>query len=1423
MSRSAGNYYNYYKEGKLHPSQSKDAKDDKLIASEALLINLQRTASPAYIKPEQKLLLEIVGDKVRICRETEALLYEVNHPHANWAEIVDPLRTRVLQDFYYYNEHERASEAFLIFFDLLFQCLENCSSLEDKQTRCFATILDFMELIGLKGRPENKENETVINKALFRLYDWLSDKPAFAAKGTTKIRRVLESVLPHGAAIDLEIVGRLYLYCQKENYRAWLSGESLEKWFSREKDRLLGGRDYQNLIGFLSRKNLQGFLKEVNSLEAELPHDPRSVLQRSLALPDFKTIAQEHLKIARKMEDRKTPMSFMDKTRFLLHLLEIQALTDYNETILRELGSCIVQMRNQDESLWNSFLKDVFRILRDQSARYRNAVLDCVHTIGQEVYKTGNRQIVENFIDEVIQLGFEYPDIQGVNEEWQVVVNPLHMKNLRVWLSLIQMNPSWSRKLISALIINLRLGGLFVSDTNLFQKDVSRLLSADIRSCYALVKALARLFPVYFHEIGAEGELREVSTEVDELTGRRDLLVHFLRKQSHVDSNNQIVFFIEKIVEYWCVGDKAVLLPYLPREIYEQISDDDPFRKEMAPLFRQILTKEGLRLQDLLDLSDSDIHNLILKAEGVSDRAVKKAELLIHLYRLLVKKYTIHHHGILRDLRESNLVDSRLVQELEESLEKSNYEGSLRLIHQLLEFLRENILSPEESQPQEEIYRKRHIAAGIPSMYGRYKEKKFDSMMLTFRLENLVDALFDKITGLMNLEYVTHSTLRQVHKILEYFMESLRLDGIAVEALAANLDLLEHALESRRITLDQYLNIFQFIARTTKEIIQTQYIGVHESNLRIVIMQFIRNNKSLPFKPSKTSTEEEIYYQASEWFIRDHLATRFCIQKLDNFIGKVIAGLAKESQTLDQETRTLLLSYNPERCFISFESKDKTMDTQIYLGNKGYFLKCLHSFGYPVPPGFVVTTEFFRCRSAILAFDAALEDCRRRLEEEVHRLEEKSGRKLGDPNRPLLLSVRSGSIISMPGMMDTFLNIGINDEIAEKMAEQPRFAWSAWDNYRRFLQRLGMSYGIPRDLFDEIMSTTKRKYKVTYKREFSPEHMRELVNAYKKLFEEKSLPIPQSPWEQLRTAIYRVLDSWLSETASLYRKAMNIASEWGTAVVVQQMVYGNLDKESGTGVVFTRNPKKPDSAVTLYGDYMICIQGEDVVSGLVTTNPISERQRIMEDIESNDSLEIRFPGIYQRLKELAEDLVIKRGFNHQEIEFTFEGPNPDSLFILQTRDMAPPDTENLRVFIPTPELEAGMLGTGVGVGGGALSGLAVHQIEEVEDLRKLNPGVPLIMLRPDTVPDDIDMILKVDGILTARGGSTSHAAVAAYRLGKTCVVGCSQLQVNERESKSILRGHVIKTGDWISLDGHNGFIYIGRHETMPLYESPYWK
>ncbi len=1380
------------------------------IVSGALRVNLQRTAFNVIIPPEHRILRDIVSKKAGILKQTEELLREIHHPYANWDEIVEPLRARALGDIHYYLQHQDGAQAVRLMVGFFFQALRKVRT-HVRKARAFASLLDYLELIVRESSSSTEELQGVIVYACEQLEQWFAQEPLYAAKGTHKLRKIAEALLVEGHVAVREKFLHLFSVALEHTYKLWTEQEDLNAWLGNNQT-LFDGCNYTHFASEISHDRLRASLSRIAAMRASGGLSTDEMAQELLQMPTFASLEDKALSIARQIERSPSRRSLVHKIHVLFRLLDIPLLSDHYERILRDISRCLESIREtEDEDHLASFLRTTFEILRDKWDTYGNAVLDCVYAIGHEIYQTRNRRLVDILIEEIIRTGFQYPDIRGVNRDWQVIVNPLHLKNIRVWLSLIELNPGWSRKLISALIVHLRCGGLFVSDTDLFQKDISTLLASDIRPCYGLIKKLARLFPVYFHEIGAEGELRDLSTAIDELCGRHDLLIHFLRKQCHVESNNHIVSFVEAIMQFWLTGDKELLKGYLPADVYEQIPEKDPFQEEMKPLFQNILDHGRRSPQDLLKKSEWERIGAIQSIRSVSEHSRRKAEFLVRLYTLLVKKYTINHHDILRDLEESRFFQKRPLEAFADALQKGNDERAIELILFFLTVLRDNILSNEPLVAQEEIYRKRHIAAGIPSMYGRYKEKRFDSLGLTFRLESLANVLFSRLTSSLNLEYVTRSTLEKVTSILGLFAEALRLDGTVIETFVSTLDLMRQALPLQTCTVDQYLNIFQFMARTVREITDTQYLNVYEAALKVIIPQLLAKGRPLPGVSPQGHTPEELYYQAVEWFLRDILASSFVVQILDNFIGSVMASLERESQTLDRTTRTLLLSLDPERCFVSLQDQDSRLDTQLFLGNKGYFLRKLVSYGYPVPPGFIITTEFFRCGKAVRAYGPAQRDFMRRLRIEMQKLEKRSGRRFGDPSHVLLVSVRSGSPISMPGMMNTFLNIGINEEITKRLAQQPRFEWAAWDNYRRFLQCWGMSFGIPRDRFDELMTETKRIYSARYKRELSPEQMRDLALSYRRLLRMESIDVPDDPWEQLQVAIHRVILSWHSDISRLYREAMHIAEEWGTAVVVQQMVFGNLDVDSGTGVLFTRNPKARGADVTLYGDYTICAQGEDVVSGLVETYPVSEEQRVHERVSSETSLERAFPRIYAALKKIAEDLVYKRGFNHQEIEFTFS--DPDSLYLLQIRDIIPPEYEREERFVPTPELTQSHVATGIGVGGGALCGIAVHQREEIEWYRNHYPDASLILLRPDTVPDDIDMIFKVDGILTARGGITSHAAVSAKRMGKTCVVGCSQLHVNEAEARSMVNGKVIRSGDWIGIDGHYGAIYLGQHKT----------
>jgi pyruvate,orthophosphate dikinase len=321
--------------------------------------------------------------------------------------------------------------------------------------------------------------------------------------------------------------------------------------------------------------------------------------------------------------------------------------------------------------------------------------------------------------------------------------------------------------------------------------------------------------------------------------------------------------------------------------------------------------------------------------------------------------------------------------------------------------------------------------------------------------------------------------------------------------------------------------------------------------------------------------------------------------------------------------------------------------------------------------------------------------------------------------------------------------------------------------------------------------------------------MRKVALTYKTMIKDSGIDVLDDPVDQLHLTIKNVFASWESSKARTFRRIMGISDDWGTAVTIQEMVYGNVSQQSGTGVFFTHNPRWSEDSLRLWGDFTIGNQGEDVASGLVNTLPISIIQQDIEMRETDVTLETHFPEIYSSLKRYAAQLIHEYGWSPQEIEFTFESPSIQDLYILQARDMTIRERKQVWTFDPEDTNPAQLLGHGIGVSGGALCGRVVFTLEEIDKWKKDDPDSPVILMRSDTVPDDIKEIFAADGLLTARGGVTSHAAVVAHRLGKTCVVGCEEMVCNEKTKECLFANTRIKSGEYISIDGREGSVYHG--------------
>jgi pyruvate,orthophosphate dikinase len=726
-----------------------------------------------------------------------------------------------------------------------------------------------------------------------------------------------------------------------------------------------------------------------------------------------------------------------------------------------------------------------------------------------------------------------------------------------------------------------------------------------------------------------------------------------------------------------------------------------------------------------------------------------------------------------------------------------------------LQQLKDIILSHTEFEIHEDIYRKRHIAADIPSLYGSYREAKFDALGLTFRLEFLVNTLFEELIEDFHLGFITHETFERIYEYLMLFGRALNIDGIPAREFEHQLELLNKALKIRMVTFTQYVDIFRGFTQVVRNLVSDYFNNIHKENLREIPHE-LPPEKLLPKYLHESDSREELSQKVAEIFLRDSIASSLGIQKLDLFLTRISNTLHEQAERLLLDKHYLLLTYNPRNIVTSITEPDESLLDLVQLGNKGLNIVKMKKLGLPVPPGFIITTEVFRCRELIDSYPPANRNFREQIDRAMAEIEKLTGKTLGASENPLTVSVRSGATVSQPGMMDSHLNVGINESIVESIIRQTGEEWFAWDCYRRFLQSYGMSFGLTRDTFDAIINEFKKNYGVPYKKDLSPLQMKEVSMAYKEFILGSGIRIEESPREQLYIAIQRVLHSWNSAKAQTYRKIMGISDDWGTAVTVQSMVFGNLSQQSGAGVLFTHSPKFSPELLRPWGDYTIGNQGEDVVSGLVTTYPVSIYQAKMESRSVDLALESKFPEIYQALREIAKMLIYERQWGPQDIEFTFEGRRKKDLYLLQTRNMEMREGKTFPTFESTSEMSQRFLGHGIGVSGGALSGRVVFSLEDITWWKAAEPGSSLILVRGDTVPDDIKEISAADGLLTARGGATSHAAIVATRLDKTCVVGCRDLVCMEKEKKCIIHHHIVNAGEFISIDGVEGSIYLGK-------------
>jgi pyruvate,orthophosphate dikinase len=493
------------------------------------------------------------------------------------------------------------------------------------------------------------------------------------------------------------------------------------------------------------------------------------------------------------------------------------------------------------------------------------------------------------------------------------------------------------------------------------------------------------------------------------------------------------------------------------------------------------------------------------------------------------------------------------------------------------------------------------------------------------------------------------------------------------------------------------------------------------------------------------------------------------------------------------------------------------------LGGKGAGLADMTRAGLPVPPGFIVTTEV--CNAYYTNGKNFPEGMWEQVIEGLRAVEAKTGKKFGDPENPLLVSVRSGAPFSMPGMMDTVLNLGLNEQTVQGLATQTGDLRFALDAYRRFATLFAeIVMGVAHEKFERVMERYKAQTEGGRDTDLSSEQLRDIIAAQKQIIfsDQSGLAIPEDPYEQLRVAVAAVFNSWMGRRACDYRKVNRIPDDLGTAVNVQAMVFGNMGTESGTGVAFTRNPSTGEKK--LYGEYLLNAQGEDVVAGIRTPNPISQLQE-------------ELPAVYEQFEQIT-GLLEQHYRDMQDVEFTIERGR---LWMLQTRTGKRTGAASVKVAVemmreglidkatavrrvtpeqldqllhPTvdPKTDAKVVAKGLPASPGAAQGKVVFDPDEAEELAR--DGEMVVLVRQETSPDDFHGMVAAQAIVTARGGMTSHAAVVARGMGKSCVCGASVLNIDYSQQQFNVNGTTVTKGEWITVDGSTGRVFLGQVPTV---------
>ncbi|RJQ13311.1 MAG: hypothetical protein C4560_14585 [Nitrospiraceae bacterium] len=996
------------------------------------------------------------------------------------------------------------------------------------------------------------------------------------------------------------------------------------------------------------------------------------------------------------------------------------------------------------------------------------------------ILKSGGPDLIETYKNILKKIKVPPPGIAGFSDEtWAELTNPLHLKRLSGFLTVVGLEPVKLRDVLVHLICNLHVSGVFIPDDRLFQREVSAYLnSVDTGKDFLLHHMLLKRLPVYFNEVGASGRIRELSTEID--SWGNDPVIYFLRKQVHANASTNNIPIIEAVISAWVRGDADVLKGRVPEEVRINLNPEllKSYSSALRPLFEELGIFDGrdIDFHKILSISD-ETFEMHLQTAQFSEEIRGKIILVCRLYGEILKKYSLS--GIAHAEHPATGFSDML-----ERLNK----------------LKEIFTSPQKTEPQESLFFKRHIAFGIPSVMGYYHEPKFDALADAFRLEERVRLLFEEMIveigakgGSLNADAL-QERLMGLGGIDRFFRYQDLGNAVVSEVVAI--------IKTNRLHLSQVIDLLRLWQKELTWMVELLYRTFHGPLMEILAT--CGPEDLPPFLKSIGVHDENFVNKASDVIMRDMISNVTGTEELDRLLNSLIKALLSAVRN-GEDIEAGPAEYEEEkREWFSLHDLSSGDAARLapFIGSKAKNLVVLKELGLTVPHGSIFSSAMTKTYEDY----SGSEDFMQSLREAVRVIETRTGCRFGGRHNPLFLSVRSGSYISMPGMLSTILYCGINSETLEGFIGASGDEWLAWDSYRRFVEQYAaVVFEAEPDLFEALKDEVLNHCHVNEIRDLDAGGIKKIVSGYLGILSGKGHKIPSDVFEQLSQSIKAVYKSWYGERAVQFREAMNVSDHWGTSVTLMQMIYGNK-RGAGAAVFFTRKPQGLEKGI--YGEIRESATGDDIVYGRMINRPLAREQS-----DRGDSLEENDPALFNLYREVSDKIEAAMGGIPQEVESVYvTGDGKRAIYILQTRRMEF-HRGLTKKFHEICKMESNVIGRGVGMNGGALSGVAAFAAAPGR-VRRLRDDTkqPIILLRKETSTQDVSVMPEIDGIVTSVGGATSHAAILSQKFDLTAVVGCPDMAIMTDEDGTpyaVIGNYEVREGTFLSIDGSTGLVYSG--------------